>query len=102
MSAADGATIELIATHAVVIATGSAPLLPDIPGLLDLNPWTSRDATSAKAAPRSLAVLGGGVVGAEMATAFNDFGSTVTLIARRRAARRAGAVRRRPGHRGTS
>jgi len=79
---ADGTTVELIATHAVAIATGSAPLLPDIAGLLALSPWTSRDATSAKAVPRSLAILGGGVVGAEMATAYNDFGSQVTLIAR--------------------
>ena len=78
----DGSTLELLATHAVAICTGSAALLPDIPGLAALEPWTSRDATSARAVPRSLAVLGGGVVGAEMATAYNDFGAHVTVIAR--------------------
>jgi pyruvate/2-oxoglutarate dehydrogenase complex dihydrolipoamide dehydrogenase (E3) component len=78
----DGSEQELRATHAVAVATGSVPLLPDIPGLAALEPWTSRDATSAKAAPRSLAILGGGVVGAEMATAYADFGTAVTLLAR--------------------
>lgn len=82
VTAPDGVEHELLATHAVAVATGSVPLLPGIPGLAELDPWTSRDATSAKAAPRSLAILGGGVVGAEMATAYADFGSTVTLIAR--------------------
>jgi pyruvate/2-oxoglutarate dehydrogenase complex dihydrolipoamide dehydrogenase (E3) component len=78
----DGVETELIATHAVAVATGSASLLPDIPGLAEISPWTSRDATSAKAAPASLAILGGGVVGSEMATAYADFGTQVTLLAR--------------------
>lgn len=77
-----GAETEYTARHAVAVATGSAALLPDIPGLADVSPWTSREATSAKAAPASLAILGGGVVGAEMATAYSDFGTTVTLLAR--------------------
>jgi pyruvate/2-oxoglutarate dehydrogenase complex dihydrolipoamide dehydrogenase (E3) component len=78
----DGVETELIATHAVAVATGSASLLPDIPGLAEISPWTSRDATSAKSAPASLAILGGGVVGSEMATAYADFGTQVTLLAR--------------------
>ena len=82
VAGADGDELELVATHAVALATGSASLLPDIPGLADLSPWTSRDATSAKTAPASLAILGGGVVGSEMATAYADFGTRVTLIAR--------------------
>lgn len=82
VTAPDGSETEYLARHAVAVATGSAALLPDIPGLADLTPWTSRDATSAKSAPRSLVVLGGGVVGAEMATAYADFGTTVTLLAR--------------------
>jgi pyruvate/2-oxoglutarate dehydrogenase complex dihydrolipoamide dehydrogenase (E3) component len=82
VTAPDGTETEFVATHAVAVATGSAALLPDIPGLRDLHPWTSREATSAKVAPRSLAILGGGVVGAEMATAYADFGTRVTLIAR--------------------
>ncbi len=70
------------ARHAVCVSTGSSALLPDIPGLRDAQPWTSRDATSAKSAPKSLAILGGGVVAAEMATAYASFGTEVTLIAR--------------------
>lgn len=82
VTAPDGTDTEYLATHAVAVATGSAALLPDIPGLADIDPWTSRDATSAKSAPESLAILGGGVVGSEMATAYADFGTHVTLIAR--------------------
>jgi dihydrolipoamide dehydrogenase len=70
------------AKHAVCVSTGSAALLPDVPGLKDSQPWTSRDATSAKVAPKSLAILGGGVVAVEMATAFASFGTEVTIIAR--------------------
>ena len=61
---------------------GSSALLPDVPGLKDSQPWTSRDATSARFAPKSLAILGGGVVGVEMATAYASFGTEVTVIAR--------------------
>ncbi|WP_433019287.1 dihydrolipoyl dehydrogenase family protein [Kribbella sp. CA-294648] len=72
----------LRARHAVVVSTGSDALVPDIPGLRDADPWTSRDATSVKAVPRSLAIIGGGVVATEMATAYAGFGTTVTVIAR--------------------
>lgn len=70
------------ARHAVCVSTGSVALLPDIPGLKDSQPWTSHDATSAKVAPKSLAIIGGGVVAAEMATAYASFGTAVTIIAR--------------------
>jgi len=70
------------ARHAVVVSTGSDPLLPDIPGLLDANPWASREATSARTAPDSLAIIGGGVVAVEMATAYATFGTDVTIFAR--------------------
>jgi pyruvate/2-oxoglutarate dehydrogenase complex dihydrolipoamide dehydrogenase (E3) component len=82
VTAADGIETEFAATHAVAVATGSVALLPAIPGLAEISPWTSRDATSAKTAPATLAILGGGVVGSEMATAYVDFGTRVTLIAR--------------------
>jgi dihydrolipoamide dehydrogenase len=71
---------ELTARHAVVIATGSAPLIP--PPLKDVNPWTSREATSAHAVPGRLAIVGGGVVGCEMAAAWQALGTHVTLIVR--------------------
>ncbi|TMK52166.1 MAG: NAD(P)/FAD-dependent oxidoreductase, partial [Actinobacteria bacterium] len=78
-----GGTVELSARHAVALATGTVPMVPPVPGLREAKPWTSRDATSAKAAPRSLAVLGGGVVGCEMATAWSSLGTKeVTVIQR--------------------
>jgi dihydrolipoamide dehydrogenase len=78
----DGDTTVLTAKHAVAVSVGSDGMLPDIPGLAEANPWTSRDATSAQQAPASLAIIGGGVVGSEMATAYASFGTQVTLISR--------------------
>ena len=71
---------ELRARHAVVIATGSRAVVP--PPLAGVNPWTSREATSAHAVPGRLAIVGGGVVGCEMATAWQALGARVTLLAR--------------------
>ncbi|MGW9627248.1 dihydrolipoyl dehydrogenase family protein [Microbacterium sp. NPDC055521] len=73
----------LRARYAVAVATGSDATIPDIPGLAEAGPWTSREATGAELVPDSLAVIGGGVVGVEMATVFAGLGATVTLIARR-------------------
>jgi dihydrolipoamide dehydrogenase len=75
---------ELRARHAVAVATGTDALIPPIPGLAAARPWTSREVTSAHAAPRRLAIIGGGVVGCEMATAWQALGTQVTLIARGR------------------
>jgi pyruvate/2-oxoglutarate dehydrogenase complex dihydrolipoamide dehydrogenase (E3) component len=72
----------LVARRAVVVATGTAPLIPPIDGLREAEPWTNREATSAKAVPGRLAILGGGVVGVEMAQAYSSFGAQVTLIER--------------------
>ena len=79
---ADGAERVLTARHAVAISTGSDAVIPPIEGLRDATPWTSREATSAEELPDSLAVIGGGVVAVEMATAFAALGSKVTVIAR--------------------
>ncbi|WP_167046419.1 NAD(P)/FAD-dependent oxidoreductase [Salinibacterium sp. ZJ454] len=81
VTGADGSVTELRATHAVAVCAGSAALLPDIDGLPDAAPWTSRDATSVQTAPTSLAIIGGGVVGVELATAFAAFGTRVTILA---------------------
>ena len=82
VTAADGTTTELVARHAVTVSTGSAALLPEVPGLAEAKPWTSREATSVKRVPASLAILGGGVVGCEMATAYASMGCRVTLLSR--------------------
>jgi dihydrolipoamide dehydrogenase len=78
----DGHTATLRARHAVVIATGTSARVPHVPGLADAAPWTSRQAASAQSIPGRLAIIGGGVVGAEMATGYAALGSQVTLIAR--------------------
>lgn len=80
----DGKSQSLTARHAVAVATGSSASVPDIPGLREAEPWTSREATSVKEIPESLAIIGGGVVGCEMATAFSDLGAKVTVISRGR------------------
>src|ERR1039458_9441512 len=68
------------AREAVVLAVGSAAAMPSIPGLAEARPWTSREVTTAHTSPGGLVVLGGGVVGVEMAQAYSSLGSTVTLI----------------------
>jgi len=73
---------QLIARTAVIVATGSAALIPDIEGLRDARPWTNIEATTATEVPPRLAILGGGVVGVELAQAWATFGSTVTLVHR--------------------
>jgi pyruvate/2-oxoglutarate dehydrogenase complex dihydrolipoamide dehydrogenase (E3) component len=71
---------ELVARRAVVVATGSDALIPAIDGLHEAEPWTNREVTTTKTVPRRLLILGGGVVGVEMAQAFASLGSTVTLV----------------------
>jgi pyruvate/2-oxoglutarate dehydrogenase complex dihydrolipoamide dehydrogenase (E3) component len=65
---------------ALVVATGSEPSVPPVPGLEELPFWTSRDATTANEVPESLAVLGGGVVGCELAQLYRRLGTEVDLI----------------------
>lgn len=72
----------LTARHAVAVCTGSRAVLPDLPGLRGAGPWTSREATSSSRVPGRLVVVGGGVVGVEMATAWQALGSRVTLLVR--------------------
>jgi dihydrolipoamide dehydrogenase len=64
----------------VVLATGSDPTIPPIPGLRELGGvWTNREVTGMKAVPRRLVILGGGPVGAEMAQAVRRLGGEVAL-----------------------
>jgi len=65
-----------------VVATGSSATIPPVPGLAEARPWTNIEATTAKQVPGRLFVLGGGVVGVEMAQAWSSLGSRVTLVHR--------------------
>ncbi|HEY7859441.1 MAG TPA: NAD(P)/FAD-dependent oxidoreductase [Candidatus Nanopelagicales bacterium] len=68
------------ATH-VVVATGAEPVTPPIPGLRELSGvWGSREATSMKAIPRHLIILGGGPVGVEIAQIVRRLGGDVTVV----------------------
>ncbi|MEU8301706.1 NAD(P)/FAD-dependent oxidoreductase [Micromonospora sp. NPDC048909] len=78
----DDPSISLTARHAVVVATGSRALIPDVTGIGQAAPWTSREAAAVTDIPGRLAVIGGGVVASEMATAFASLGSRVTVLAR--------------------
>jgi len=65
----------------VVVATGSDPVVPPIPGLRELaGVWTNREVTGMKAIPRRLLILGGGPVGSEMAQAVRRLGGEVALV----------------------
>jgi pyruvate/2-oxoglutarate dehydrogenase complex dihydrolipoamide dehydrogenase (E3) component len=66
----------------LVVATGSAPAIPPVPGLDEVEYWTNRDAIWASRIPASLAVLGGGPVGVELAQFFSRMGSDVTVLER--------------------
>jgi dihydrolipoamide dehydrogenase len=70
----------LRARQAMVLATGSVPAVPPVPGLREANPWTNREATTSRRIPDRLAVLGGGVVACELAQVYAAIGSTVTVI----------------------
>ena len=77
----EGETRTLTADHAVVLATGTTATIPPVPGLREVHRWTSREVTNAEKAPRRLIVLGGGVVGCEMAQAMRGLGSEeVTIV----------------------
>ncbi|MFF1967367.1 dihydrolipoyl dehydrogenase family protein [Streptomyces sp. NPDC058232] len=80
VQAPGGETVALTARHAVAVSTGTSAALPPIPGLDTVRPWTSREATSADKVPGRLAVVGGGVVAVEMATAWQALGSQVTML----------------------
>jgi dihydrolipoamide dehydrogenase len=72
----------LTARTAVILASGSRPFIPPIPGLRHSDPWTTREATTASTIPERLLVLGGGLAGVELAQAFSRLGSSVTIAQR--------------------
>ena len=64
----------------LVVATGSSPAVPPVDGLDEVEFWTNREAVWANAVPKSLVVLGGGPVGAELAQFFHRLGFRVTVL----------------------
>jgi pyruvate/2-oxoglutarate dehydrogenase complex dihydrolipoamide dehydrogenase (E3) component len=81
VESADDGSRRLTARRAVVLANGTAALIPPIEGLREASPWDNRSATEAKQVPRRLLVLGGGPIGAELAQAFRRLGAEeVTVI----------------------
>jgi pyruvate/2-oxoglutarate dehydrogenase complex dihydrolipoamide dehydrogenase (E3) component len=74
----DGRRFE--ATRALVVATGTEPVVPPVEGLAGTPYWTNRDAVEATAVPASLVVLGGGAIGVELAQVFARFGAGVTVV----------------------
>ena len=79
----EGGIRHLTARRAVVVATGSRATVPPIDGLESSQPWDNRDVTSASQIPRRLVIIGGGVVGCEMAQAYRRLGADeVTIVER--------------------
>lgn len=78
----DNGRMVLTARHAVAVCTGSGAAIPNLPGISESRPWTNREATDSEAVPRRLAVVGGGGVGVEMATAWQGLGASVTMLIR--------------------
>lgn len=69
-----------ITTRSIIVATGARPVVPDIPGLADIEYLTSETVWDLPALPQRLLILGGGPIGCELAQAFQQLGSTVTLV----------------------
>jgi mercuric reductase len=68
----------------ILIATGSSPAVPPVPGLADVPYWDSTKALFAAAIPRRLVVIGSSVVAVEIAQAYRRLGAEVTMLARTR------------------
>jgi len=71
---------QFLQARRIVIATGARAALPPIPGLADCDPLTNATLFELTAQPKSIAILGGGAIGCEMAQAFSRLGTTVDLF----------------------
>ncbi|MEO2105821.1 MAG: NAD(P)/FAD-dependent oxidoreductase [Actinomycetota bacterium] len=81
VTAEDGSVRTLVAEKGVIIGVGTGAAVPPIDGLREIRSWTNRDVTQAKEVPARLIVLGGGVIGVEMAQAMRWLGSEeVTIV----------------------
>lgn len=80
VEAPDGSLTSYVVERGVVLNPGTRPARLPIPGLEGTPYWTNRDAVKATSLPSSLAVVGGGPIGCEMAQVFARFGVRVTLL----------------------
>ncbi len=71
---------EVFETSYVLLCTGSETVVPPIKGLSEIDYWTSKEALESKILPKSLAIIGGGVIGMEFASFFNSMGVKVSVI----------------------
>lgn len=71
---------ETFSTDYILLCTGSDTIIPPIKGLSDIGYWTSKEALEIKELPKSLAIVGGGVIGIEFASFFNGMGVQVSVI----------------------
>lgn len=76
----DGGPPRTLNGRSIILSTGSVPVVPSIDGLADTGYWTSNDGTSLRDLPSSIAVLGGGAVGTELAQVYARFGVKTILI----------------------
>lgn len=71
---------ESFSSKYLLLCTGSQTFIPRIKGLSDIEYWTSKEALESKELPKSLAIIGGGVIGIEFASFFNSMGVKVNVI----------------------
>lgn len=70
----------VLRTKNIVLATGAHPIVPKIPGLLDIQPLSSENLWQLSKLPARILVLGGGPIGCELSQAFSLLGAQVTLV----------------------
>ncbi|XAS76698.1 FAD-dependent oxidoreductase [Dermatophilaceae bacterium Sec6.4] len=79
-TANEGGACQTVRFRHCVVATGSQPRMPDVPGLADAAPLTSETVWGLRKLPRRLLVIGGGTIGCELGQAFARLGSRVTIL----------------------
>jgi dihydrolipoamide dehydrogenase len=77
---APGGARQLLEGASLIVATGSVPAIPPVDGLKEAGYWTSREGTSLRELPSSIVVLGGGVVGVELAQVYARFGVRTVIV----------------------
>ncbi|MDR3312537.1 MAG: dihydrolipoyl dehydrogenase [Spirochaetaceae bacterium] len=75
-----GGAKNTIEAEKIIIASGAVSALPPIPGAKEPGVITSNEALALKAVPKSIAIIGGGVIGVELATVFSGLGAKVTIL----------------------